>query len=67
MKSQNNIHGNAVFCNKCKKILYPKDRIKIKSYKVPEGSREEVYDMHECIDLCEDCYISLKLYLQNKI
>ena len=67
MESQNNIHGNAVFCNKCKKILYPKDRIKIKSYKVPEGSREEVYDLHDSIDLCKDCYIALKLYLQNKI
>lgn len=53
--------GNGASCDKCGKMLYPKEVIKVKSFEL-DCSIDNTgrYKQVDKADVCEDCYEELK-------
>ena len=50
------VYGNGCACDKCHKILLPKEAIKIKALKLNEEDSTGKYNTLGKADLCLDCY-----------
>lgn len=63
------VYGNGCTCTRCKKILVPKEAIKVKVQKLSKDPVEASTGMYKVLgkmDLCESCYKELiKPYLEE--
>ena len=60
------VYGNGCICDKCHKVLLPKEAIKIKALKLNEKDSTGRYNTLGKEDLCEKCYQDLLIPILKK-